>query len=34
VNFGAIRTFDHVTIGNDAITFDEEAAATRKLLAA
>src|SRR5713226_4697461 len=34
VNFGAIRSLDHVAIGDDSIEVDEKAAAARKLFAA
>jgi hypothetical protein len=34
VNFGAMGAFEDVTVSDDAIRFDEEAAASRKLLAA
>ena len=34
MNFRAICAFKHVTVGDDAIGFDKEAAAARQLLAA
>ncbi len=34
MNFGAIRAFEDVTVGDDAIVFDEEATAARQLLTA
>ena len=34
MNFGAMRAFNDVPVGDDAIGVDEEAAASRKLFAA
>jgi len=34
MNFGAVRAFEHVAVGDYAIGFDKEAATARQLLAA